>query len=807
MAASSNQQSITFACPNKPPRAWIRAALRVIATLILLLGATSDFAQETQPDQHLFLVDISGSMKLNVERLKQSKFKIRKDQLLKWLKQNKKGSVTLKSFDTAVYPGRDNLNLANPADKSRALAWVNQLAIGTAKQTHVWDCLEVALNTATTLAREHSTGSVTLHMLTDGQDTEKKTTKDEKLGLFPDAKEQLPLPKWPRKGDFDVKISSAGAPSPTPSPSPIAASPTPTPTATPTATRSPIVTSPSPTPTATASSTPTATAPILQTPQPTSTPSPTPTLLPQATCPPVTSLSPAAVSPRTVAFEIQEPRVVYSGQFVHFINKTIPRADTYCWTIRRNLPRPEDACETQEQKDADPTTTHSDEHLVHQFMNPAQCSRNYTVLLSATYGTETVAATPLVIVVQASPIPPSIWRKIWDRVSSNVASIPALLTAITTLLGAVNQYRKSRTDNRSGPEQQHPTRIKRFSFWLWVIGFLLAVTILLWISLQATPTENKHAVESSSLEKVAQLQTLSQASVQAAQSPSAGDAKIVRPNINISSGPSDRLANDAATSVASIQAASQNTSIFFVVVVTLLTVVVILAIIRIAARQGNGGRLRNFLHSIAPATMSMGGRSLAEQLEEIERLEKARLLPKDEVRAFHNVILEQVRKRYNISQPELPALPGELKELINNLLTQTGKGVLKWKAKPESGEKEKASNTTADKSPPRQSDKTRSPRLSVTVRPTAERSKETKPSRPRIEIYPTDPGIGIAIFNRNGALIQTIDRHTFNIADMELQIQTLYKIAKDPNLQAKETLHEILETLKGESNSSPPASR
>ena len=793
--------------------------LLIAAAFISFVIPLSSLAEETKPERHFCLVDVSRSMDETLDNAKANKLQIRKDYLKALFEEHRNWSVTLLSFNTVIHPELPEppYDLGNQSDWQKANEWVERLSPKKQRGTYLWTCLRKTLNIARKQVRKHSGEPVIVHVLTDGLDTEGVTTKEKVMRKFPDAEELPTSIGADRLGDFDIKISNPRGPSPTPTP-------TPTATATPSATRSPI---PSPTPTATPSPTPSIArspiATVTPSPTPTATPSPgpstarspmataTPWLPPSASPGPVSSAT-AWPATETVLFEIQEPRVVYDGQFVHFINKTWPPADSYVWTIRRNMTRVDVAPTDSKQQHLDPMPTptptpsatpehiiteferadSSSQPLVYQFRNSEASSRSYTVYLSGQFGVTKRSAMPITVVVQASPIPPDPWDRFKEWLSQNfhllISALGSFLTSILTTLIARKQS-KAANENRSGQQDSNVPNRGWLLFAVAVASFALCI-ILFGLSFRTTPKEEKLAAERSSLEKVARLQALSQASAQPPQSPLAGDGKTVRPNITISSEPSG---NDAATSVASIQAASQTTSSFLIVVVTVLAVVVIVALIRIVVRQGNGGRFRNLLLKVAPATVSAsGGRSITEQWNEIERLHQARIVPKNQLRAFKTALFRQLRTLYKVplSTPRpktLPALPDEQKNLIQSLITQTEQRVLKWKVQYDNEGAMDVSRFSTDIGPKNQ-------------------QNETKVSLPRIEIYQTETGYGIAIFNRNGIAVQVIDRETFRIpADTAAQIAKLHEAARDSVFGIRESLRDILRTLGIEPKKPPTA--
>ena len=162
-----------------------------------------------------------------------------------------------------------------------------------------------------------------------GLDTEGVTTKEKVMRKFPDAEELPPPIGANRLGDFDTSKSPILAASPTP---------TPTPTKRPLHRRRPFAD-------AIRQHRPQLLADAIHralTNRQTVTPSPTPTATPRRghlqRVPPMATATLAATervarpvssatawpATETVLFKFREPRVVYDGQFVHFINKTWP---------------------------------------------------------------------------------------------------------------------------------------------------------------------------------------------------------------------------------------------------------------------------------------------------------------------------------------------------------------------------------------------------------------------------------------------------------------------------------------------------
>jgi hypothetical protein len=718
MTVLFHQQQAENTRVAKPPLTSVRVALRwITAALLALVSAASSLAQATKPEHHLFLVDLSGSMRATPSGLKLSHLQLRQEKLRDWFQAHPNSLITLMSFNTDVGVPID-CDLGKPDDRKKANEWTDQLAIKKPLGTHLWTCLEKALVTAFNRAPQTPGQPVMLHVLTDGLNTERGGSLAEVMKNFPTAQLQPIQPGPQDLGDFDITISN------TPESSSLA--PTPTPSSTPLGS----IGSTSPASPATA------------------TPSPSP-------------------SAGTVAFEIQEPRVVYSGQYVHFINKTSPPARSYSWTVKHNSSR------TQEQNAAEPEEIElSSEHLVHQFNNlPGDPPQSYTVSLVARRGGVDIAANPITVLVKP---PPSHWNldtilsvagneKLMSALASLVTGVAGLVTSLAGACSVIARLwnKKSGLSAALGPEKWK---------WMFIPAAIACFVASVWFARDSSRAYDPQREREILFSPPPPVQP------PVAQTPSPA------PVINVFTQSSDRPAEVTSNSTAP---ETFMASIILAMLSSLFIITLAMTTAFVIFRREKAWDLRNAF-----------GRSLAEQLDELERLKNVAAIPKSEVRAFYNAILKQARKRYGIrpvSQPELPELSEELKQLINKLITQTEEDSLNWKVVPES--EEKASSATPDKSPLEQSDKTRSPRLSVDVGPI----DKTKPSRPHIEIYPTNPGVGIAIFNRDGALIQTIDRHTFDLTDMELQIQRLYKIAKEPDGKIRETLKEILDNPKKES--------
>lgn len=595
MSALFNRQRVIRLCAPTRPNFRV-LGLKYATIALLLVNSCSGFAQETQHEQHFFLVDVSGSMDANPPRSRFSHLEIRKQELKEWFAAHSTSSVTLMTFFAKIDP-EEGVKYDLGTSLNEANKWADRLTIQARGGTHLWNCLRAVLTRVSGIVVNNPDSLVTVHVLTDGIDTERKNSLDQVIGDFPYAR-TVPMSLASQElGDFDVKVTKAITPKPT-----ISASPSPGPSSPP--------------------------------------PPPEREKISQA----------SSGVPENVSFEIQEPRIVSSLQIVHFINKTSPAADSYAWTIRHNLPRDETKTNPDgwikrawkkllvffgknsstpaqgvapAQNAAEPEEIESsDEHLVRRFENGGLEARSYTVRLFAKYGSRTIAAPPLSVLVQAPPKQPSGWDTIFKWLSGFLASgslIP-LGTELLKLLGA-------KKADRSNEE----IRKSRNRLWIWLAVTAVLFSTFIFLALRPSAEEEAVAAETSAVEAAARVQATSRSSSPAVQSGSAPQQGPVSPTNNITVR-TDRLPGEVENATASIKGLIPTISIFFV------SLVAVFGLIMAAlTRREKGGSLSNRF-----------GRPVTEQLDEIERLASAKIIPKSQVSAFRKAILEQVRKQYEI---------------------------------------------------------------------------------------------------------------------------------------------------------------
>jgi len=423
--------------------------LRLIAALFLLSSATAGSAKETKAEHHVFLVDVSRSMKERPKGTKTSHLGLRQQRLRTLLQSFKDFDVTLMSFNNDIR-SKCCYDLANSDERKMAEEWVDGLVIRKERGTHLWTCLTKALDISFAVAQRDSDRPVTLHVLTDRRDTERDSTLEEETKPEK-TKDRRIKAESEAFGDFYIPIAINTSPSPTVTPPPGATvTPTPSPSATASASAAPSATATiTPSPTATAGPSPT---PIL-TPSPSGTVTPTPSASATPCIPP----SPCAAS---VAFDIDSPRIVKSGQIVQFVNKTLPPADSYSWTVTHNVGGLKGVTPGKNRPDDDSR----EKQWAYQFTNTSSRAESYTVRLVATYGQTTIEAPPVIVVVQRSP---TVIDLIWSNLSNIFVALgPGLGTFVLGLLKTIGELRKNKERQNEG--------LPRLKGGIW-IGFGLSV--------------------------------------------------------------------------------------------------------------------------------------------------------------------------------------------------------------------------------------------------------------------------------------------------------------------------------------------
>jgi len=563
----------------------MKARLIAAGLLGLWIGSTG-IAGDIRAEHHIFLVDISGSM-LKAKGATPSPIHVRQEVLRNWFKTNPSSSVTLISFNTDI-SSPQTFKLANANELAKALRWINELESNKRRGTHLWTCLSKTLHVSTDWIKQHPEDSVVLHVLTDRLDTERTISFGDAIKDFAEVTPRELLANG--GGDFELRIvkkseetTTNGGPRPKES--------TPTPTATATAT-------PTPTPTPTSTSTPTPTA-------------------------------------EAATFEIQEPRIVSSGQFVHFINKTSPPADSYFWTIRENPRRCDRVKSGDATQPADSEVELPAEHLVYQFCNDGTQPRSYTVFLTATRGAKASVSPPVSILVQASPgkwtaMTSRInWNQLWTHAGAFFSGLISLLSVIATIING----KKSHDAQKIGGSREVIRRSRNRA--LIFFGLFIVFLILCgWLTHKATvvAAEADQVAEQKAAENAKPPPTSAMAP-SVPQSPLSGSTPPPAPPVIINV-PSNQPAGGVAPPLAPPQNPISTISI---ILVTLLATLALAAAAEFIRRQAKDW----------PTSYSSWG-SLIEQLSELDRLREGKIIPEDELETFREAILRELRKRYGV---------------------------------------------------------------------------------------------------------------------------------------------------------------
>ena len=444
---------------------------RIVVGLVMVCYACGISGAATS-ERDIFLVDISGSM-LEKPRGQESPsgLQIRQEKLKEWLEQHKDSTVGLMAFNTAIR-FQSSFDLSKPAEWDSANSWIDRLKKSKPKGTNLWRCLQKAVGIAAQLAHQQPGEAITLHVLTDGRDTENVTTLEDVVKRFADLKLNIRPKEAFGLGDFDVELPNN---SPVPSQPPMA--------------------SPSPSPSSVVS--------IL--PPPTPTPSSSPPPANASISPSVSPASSIAVLYQRKKWpsKIQEPRIVFDGQFVHFINKTHPSADSYEWTVRWNKPMSDQqiiasreanhstpvasAAATPSASKEEETATIAGPDLVYQFRNPDKVPRSYSVLLTGIYPKqERIVASPLNILVQAHGVLQKVseqdqkvsgkeserrWALFGAIATSLIGIIPSLVTALWKSRNQGGDARGSET--RSEGKQRREIAWAMFALSVILCGFFI----------------------------------------------------------------------------------------------------------------------------------------------------------------------------------------------------------------------------------------------------------------------------------------------------------------------------------------------
>ena len=595
---------------NYPPASIKRRLSTIIVIAIALLTLNSADAETAKPELHVFLVDVSGSMLAKAPGSKRSRIKVREDYLKEWFSAHRNSLTTLISFNTEVR-SKSICDLRAAQGQDDAAKWVTkQLVIKERFATHLWKSLDEALRSASDLARQNPGEPVVLHVLTDGNDTQRgrRTTREEVFKHFSNAQETEKETDPQRLGDFLISLSDPITPPPPPSPSP--PSPTPSPTPTPSSTVTTVVPTPTPTP------------------QP-----PGPTL-------------PRSPSAESVTIEIQEPTIISSGQYVHFVSKALPNADSYTWTIRRNRATAK-GCDLGQDATPLKEIQFSSEDLVYQFKNCGTDEESYNVWLVATYSQKRIVTTPIAFLVRS---PPGFWQTLFTSMGALFGTVFGALGGVSGVVAAIKAV-KDLIELKNKPSAKESGEImKSFGIHLGVaiLLFLLAVCFVAVArtSWRHSAEKEKVSVEKHPVEVAMSLQKpVSRGAGPLAQS--APSEYSGTPAPATSSAPSERSAERAPAP-----------SRTFYVLTTIIALFASIFLMLLFWHREENGPLRNIF-----------GRSLIEQLDEIERLAQARIIPKNQMREFKAALLRQARRHYKLSpevapgktRPPIPKRPPESK--------------------------------------------------------------------------------------------------------------------------------------------------
>ena len=566
-------------------------ATLIAAGLLGLWIESTGVAGDIRAEHHIFLVDISGSM-LKAKGATPSPIHVRQEVLRNWFKTNPSSSVTLISFNTDIGPPQ-TFKLANANELAKALQWINELQSKKSRGTYLWRCLSKTLHVSTEWIKQHPEDSVVVHVLTDRLDTERAISFADAIKDFAEVTPRELLANG--GGDFELRIVKKSEETTTNGGlRPNESTPTPTATAT-----------PIPTPTS---------------PSPTSTPTPT---------------------TETVTFEIQEPRIVSSGQFVHFVNKTSPPADSYFWTIREN-PRRCDS--TNVEKTDDPVkpveVELAMEHLVYQFCNPDTDPRSYTVFLTATRHGKPSVSSPISILVQAS-------RQTWAarvqtidiaKIITDIGTVFTGICTIVTTIGALRSKKKSDETKTADPTSfaGGVSSKKENRYRTWLIVFLTWFLIFGCASFLLSAARNRALVDKT-LEQTQELKVPPPTRQQPLSGQGEGSGPVT-PLTVINNIPSNLVPAERLPVVAS---SSDHVSIVLIVLATVIVVLALIAAAEFLRRKGKEW----------PTSYSSRG-SLIEQLSEIDKLGERGIIAKEESRNFREAILNELRKRYGVTSKD-----------------------------------------------------------------------------------------------------------------------------------------------------------
>jgi hypothetical protein len=158
---------------------WI--ALLMVFLMAVSAGATSQGAD------FVIAVDVSGSMSSAIGRNdKRVRIAVVQESLRQYLPGLPSGSrLDLIAFNSGIVSEKEIL-LNNATERDQVLAWVDGLAewARNNNKTYLWTTVRHALKTASRYLLENPNQSVTVRVLTDGEDNEGVTTLDSVLQEF-----------------------------------------------------------------------------------------------------------------------------------------------------------------------------------------------------------------------------------------------------------------------------------------------------------------------------------------------------------------------------------------------------------------------------------------------------------------------------------------------------------------------------------------------------------------------------------------------------------------------------------------------
>lgn len=174
--------STTFAMKKaRDLSSWLRSAFWAAALVVILMVGS------VQAADFVIVVDVSGSMAEPISRQdKRVRVTVVQEALRQYLPALPTGSrVDLIAFSTGIISEKQ-LILKDQSDVAQALIWVDSLEDEARKNgsTHLWTTLRHGLAVASRYSTENPDQPVTVRVLTDGEDMEKKTTLDAVLQEF-----------------------------------------------------------------------------------------------------------------------------------------------------------------------------------------------------------------------------------------------------------------------------------------------------------------------------------------------------------------------------------------------------------------------------------------------------------------------------------------------------------------------------------------------------------------------------------------------------------------------------------------------